>query len=39
MCDPRNDYYYACSCINVTFFMKKYFHLQEDLDHKKDKKV
>jgi len=39
MCDPANDYYFAASSINVTFFMKKYFHLLENLHPEKDKKV
>lgn len=34
MCDPKYDFYFAISSINITFFMKKYFHLQEKLDNR-----
>lgn len=39
MCDPTNDYFFAASSINVTFFLKKYFHLLDNLHPKKDREV
>jgi hypothetical protein len=39
MIDPRNDYFFAISSINVTFFLKVYLHLAAHLNPKLDKKV
>ena len=39
MCDPVNDFYFAASSINITFFMKKYFHLLDHLTPTNDKSV
>ncbi|CAD8091179.1 unnamed protein product [Paramecium sonneborni] len=39
MCKPQNDFYFAASSINITFFIKRFFHLQEQLDERDRKEI
>ncbi|EAS06689.2 ELMO/CED-12 family protein (macronuclear) [Tetrahymena thermophila SB210] len=39
MSNPQNDFFFALSSINVTFFLKQILHLAEHLDPKKDRNV
>lgn len=39
MVNPINDFFFAISSINVTFFLKVYLHLAEHLDPKHDKSI
>ena len=38
MINQDSDFYMAISSINITFFIKTYFHLADHLDIRKDKK-
>lgn len=37
MCDPKYDFCFAISSINITYFLMKYYHLANGLTYKKDK--
>jgi hypothetical protein len=35
----RNEFIFACSIINVSYFLMQFFHIFDFLDYKKDKKL
>ena len=37
MMNPDHEFLFACISINLTFYLKKYFHLADFLDYYKDK--
>ena len=39
MVKDENDFYFALSSINITYFLTAYFHLQQHLLYEKDKKL